>query len=78
MFIKVKVFTEEKEEGIIKKSEDSYVVRVRAKAKRGEANGRVREILAGYFGVGEGKVRLIKGGKRLNKIFEILAHLWKF
>jgi len=72
MLIKVKVFPETKEEEIVKKSEDSYVVKVKERAERGRANGRVREILAEYFGVIDGKIRLIRGGKRANKIFEIL------
>ena len=72
MLIKVKVFPQSKEDSIIKKSEDSYVVGVREKAERGEANKRVKEILAEYFQVSPGKVRLIKGGKKPNKIFEII------
>ncbi len=72
MLIKVKVFPGEKKEELTKKSEDSFVIKVSAKAERGMANERVREILAAYFRVVEGKVKLVKGGKRPNKIFEIL------
>jgi uncharacterized protein YggU (UPF0235/DUF167 family) len=72
MLIKVRVFAGEKTEELIKKSDDSYIIKVREKAERGEANKRVREILADCFKVNEGKVKLIKGGKRPNKIFEIL------
>lgn len=72
MLIKVRVFAGGKAEELIKKSDDCYIVKVREKAERGEANRRVREILADYFKVNEGKVKLIKGGKRPNKIFEIL------
>ena len=71
MLIKVKVFVGEKKETITKKAEDSYVVKVKAKAERGEANARVREILAGVFKVPEGKIKLIKGGRQPNKIFEM-------
>lgn len=72
MFIKVKVFPGEKKEEIVKKSEDSYVIKVSEEAKEGRANERVKEILSAYFGVVPGKVRLIKGGKRQNKIFEVM------
>jgi len=72
MLIKVKVFPEEKKEAIIKKSEDSYLVKVKEKAKMGRANERVREILSAYFAVVLGKVRLVKGGKSRNKIFDII------
>jgi len=72
MLIKVRVFPQSKEDSIIKKSEDSYVVKVKEKAERGEANRRVIEILAEYSQVPPGKIRLIKGGKKPNKIFEII------
>jgi len=71
MLIKVKVFTAEKKEEFIKKSEDSYIVKVKAKAERGEANKRVKEILSSSFKVPPAKIKLIKGGRRPNKIFEI-------
>lgn len=74
MLIKVKVLVDEKKEEIIKKSEDTYLIKVKAKAERGEANNRVREILSEYFQVPLGKVNLIKGGKKPNKIFEILLN----
>lgn len=71
MLIKVKVFPQSNEDSIIKKSEDSYVVKVKEKAERGEANQRVNQILARYFNLSPGKIRLLKGGKKPNKIFEI-------
>lgn len=74
MFIKVRVLVDEKKEEIIKKSEDTYLIKVKAKAEKGEANNRVREILSDYFQVLLGKVKLIKGGKKPNKIFEILLN----
>lgn len=71
MLIKVKVFPEAKVDEIIKKAEDSYVVKVKEKAEGGKANLKVKEILADYFKVAAGKVRLLKGGKKPNKIFQI-------
>lgn len=72
MLIKVKVFPKSKEESIIKKSEDSYVVKVKEKAERGEANARVKELLQNYFGISSNKIKLLKGGRKPNKIFEIV------
>ena len=72
MLIKVKVFTEAKKDEIVKKAEDNYIVKVREKAEGGKANQKVKEILASYFKISSGKVRLIKGGKKPNKIFDIL------
>ncbi|OGK19474.1 hypothetical protein A3F32_01460 [Candidatus Roizmanbacteria bacterium RIFCSPHIGHO2_12_FULL_42_10] len=72
MLIKIKVYPESKENVVIKKSEDSYVVKVKEKAERGEANARVKELLQNYFGVSSNKIKLLKGGKKPNKIFEIV------
>lgn len=71
MLIKVKVFSGSKIETVEKKLDDSYIIRVKTKAERGEANRRIIEILANYFHLPPGKIRLIKGGKKPNKVFEI-------
>ena len=72
MLIKIRVFPKAKEEKIIKKEKDSFEVFVREKPERGLANQRVKEILAFYFNLPENKIKLIKGGKSKNKIFEII------
>ncbi len=71
MLIKVKVFPNSKKEEIIKKTEDSFEVRVRAKPIRGLANKAVINILSLYFKIPASKIRLTKGFKERNKIFEI-------
>ena len=71
MLIKVKVFPNSKREEIIKKSDDSFEVKVKAKPIKGEANREVVRALAFYFKIPESKIRLIKGFKKRNKIFEI-------
>lgn len=71
MLIKVKVFPNSKKEEIIRKSEDSFEVKAREKPKMGMANRRVVEILGSYFKTPEAKIRLVKGAKQRNKIFEI-------
>ncbi len=73
MLIKVKVLAEDKEETVIKKSADSFIVKVREKRERGEANRKVNLLLARYFGVVSGRVKLIRGGKQPGKIFEIVT-----
>ncbi len=72
MLIKVKVFPNSKKEEIIKKSEDSFEIKVKAKPIKGEANREVVRILSSYFNILESKVRLIKGFKERNKIFKII------
>ncbi|MDD3734954.1 MAG: DUF167 domain-containing protein [Candidatus Pacebacteria bacterium] len=71
MLIKIKVFPNSKKEEIIRKSEDSFEVKVREKPKMGMANRRVVKTLASYFKTPEAKIRLVKGAKQRNKIFEI-------
>jgi hypothetical protein len=71
MLIKVKVFPNSKKEEIIKKSENSFEIKVKEKPERGLANKEVIRILSFYFKIPESKMRLIKGFKQKNKIFEI-------
>jgi uncharacterized protein (TIGR00251 family) len=72
MLIKVKVFPNSKKEEIIKKSEDSFEVKVKEKPVKGLANRAVINILSLYFKVPVSKIRLVKGFKERNKIFEII------
>ena len=71
MLIKVKVYPKSKKEEVIKKSEDSFEAKVKEKPKQGLATQRVVELLARHFGISEKNVRLKKGAKQRNKIFEI-------
>ena len=71
MLIKVKVFAGSKKIGIIKKSESSFDVKVKEKAERGLANKAVVSALATYFKIPTSKIRLARGAKQRNKIFEI-------
>jgi len=71
MLIKAKVFPNSKKTEIIKKSEDSYEIRVKEKPVRGEANRAVISVLTSFLKISESKIRLIKGFKGRNKIFEI-------
>jgi len=71
MLIKVKVFPNSKREEIIKKSEDSFEVKIREKPEKGRANKEVVRVLSCYFKIPESKIKLIKGFKKRNKIFEV-------
>ncbi|MDO8639606.1 MAG: DUF167 domain-containing protein [bacterium] len=72
MLIKVKVFPDTKEEGVIEKSKDSFEVRVKEKPVMGLANKRTIQLLSYYFEIPESKIRLIKGFRERNKIFEVI------
>ena len=71
MLIKVKAFPGVKKEEIIRKSEDSFEIKVKEKPIMGLANKRIIAILSFYFKIPGSKIRLIKGAKQKNKIFKI-------
>lgn len=71
MIVKVKVLTNEKKEGVALIKGDKFEIKVNAKPKQGLANERVKEILSGYFNLPKNKVKLIKGLRRRNKIYQI-------
>ncbi len=71
MLIKVKVFPNNKKEEIIKKSEDSFDIKVKEKPINGLANIAVKKALSLYFKIPVSKVRLLRGFKTKNKIFKI-------
>lgn len=49
-----------------------FVVRVKEPPTEGKANIAVAEALAGYFGVGQSRVRLVSGASSRQKAFEIV------
>ena len=71
MLIKVKVFPCSKKQGIIKKSPDSFEIKVKEKPIKGNANKATIKALMNYFQISESKIKLIKGFKKRNKIFKI-------
>ena len=71
MLIKVKVFAGSKKEEILQKSENGFEISVKEKAERGEANRAVRRALAEYLKISPSKIRIVKGARKPNKIFEI-------
>lgn len=71
MLIKVKVFPKSKKEEIIRKTEDSFDVKIKEKPERGEANEAAISLLSSFFKVPEKKIRIIKGSKQKNKILKV-------
>jgi len=71
MLIKVKVFPCSKKQGIIKKSQDSFEIKVKEKPIQGNANKAVIKALMDYFQISESEIKLVKGFKKRNKIFKI-------
>jgi len=71
MYIKVKVQAGAKREDIKKRSKESYLISVRQKAERNEANKRVIEIIASLFNVSAKSVRIINGHQSPSKLISI-------
>lgn len=69
MLIKVKVFPESREDKIEKVDSENYHAFVRASAQNGHANKEVIYLLSKHFAKG---VKMVSGGTRQNKIFEVL------
>ncbi len=70
MLIKVKAFPNSKKEEVFWKG-DRIKIKVREKAKDSEANKAIIRILASFLNIPVNKVKIIKGAKKQNKIFEI-------
>jgi len=69
--IKVKVKPNAKKEEIKKIDEDYYEIRVTVVPERGKANKKVIEILSKYLKVTKSRIKLVRGEKSKEKIFEI-------
>ena len=72
MLIKIKVSPGSKKEEVIQKNEDSFIIKVKPKAKEGKANSRMVELLAQYLNIPLSRIRIIKGGHQKNKIIHII------
>ncbi|MFH1714347.1 MAG: DUF167 domain-containing protein [Candidatus Nealsonbacteria bacterium] len=71
MLIRVKVFPSSKKEEILKTANGGFKVRVKEKPIKGLANKGVVRALSAYFKISESKIRLVKGFRKRNKMFEV-------
>lgn len=69
MHIKIKVFPESHEDKVVEVGKGTYEVFVRAGAQNGHANRETIYLLSKHFGKG---VKMVSGGTRQSKIFEVL------
>jgi len=74
MLIKVKVFPNSKKESANwrTKNNNSFEIKTKEKPEQGRATKRVITILAIHFNLPESKIRLVRGAKTRNKIFDII------
>lgn len=73
MLVKVKVSPSSRKEKVEEVEPGSFEISVKAGPFHGEANRRVMELLRVHFQVSAGNVRMIKGARSRNKIFDIKA-----
>ena len=71
MYIKLKVFPDQKKEAFTVVGENRFEARVRVPAERNLANTRVIELVAEYFDISVRKVRIISGHHHPTKIFSV-------
>ncbi len=71
MKICVQVTPRAAQDAIKKMPDGSFKIWVRALPVKGQANRAVADLLASYFGVGKGVVRLVSGFSSRSKMFEI-------
>lgn len=68
MYIRVKVQAGARREELKQTSEDHFEISVKEKAERNMANKRVLDILAEFFDLPKGKVRIINGHQSQTKL----------
>ncbi len=75
MYIKVVAKAGSKKENFIQKSKDHFEISVKEKAENNMANKRIIEILALYFKVSNGEVRIINGHHHPHKLLVVDVEL---
>jgi hypothetical protein len=71
--INVIVTPNSKVPSVTKLGENSYKVKVNAKAAEGKANERLISIIAKYFNVSKSKVRIVSGANSRKKIVSVIS-----
>ncbi|GAI19191.1 unnamed protein product [marine sediment metagenome] len=71
MKVKVKVKPNSKTEEV-SQAGDTFVVKIKEPPKEGRANQAVIKLLAKYFSVSQGQVRILSGFRSRNKIVEVV------
>jgi len=69
--IEVRVKAGARQTAVEKKADGIFAVKVKARAKEGEANQAVIEALADYFDIPKTAVQILRGHKSCNKLIEI-------
>jgi uncharacterized protein YggU (UPF0235/DUF167 family) len=73
-YIQVRATAGAKKESIEAVGTNKWRVSVRAKAERGSANARIKEVLAEHLGIEVKMLRLVKGATSSSKLFLLINH----
>jgi uncharacterized protein YggU (UPF0235/DUF167 family) len=74
MYVKVRVYPDNKKEMVIKLAENNYEIRVKEPAERNLANNRVRILIGAEYKVNEKQVRIVTGHHSPVKILDVLMN----
>jgi len=72
MLISVRVTTGAKEARVTRTGENSYEIRVDAKAVSGQANKRLLEILSEHLGIPKARITIVRGAKSRDKVVNVI------
>ncbi len=72
MYVKVRVYPDNKKEMIIKLADNHYECRVKEPAERNLANNAVKVLIAREYGVTDKQVRIVTGHHSLVKILDVI------
>jgi len=73
MYVKVKATPNARKEVIERKGEDTFLISVKEPAKQNRANKRIVELIAAYFKISVGKVRIVNGHHSPTKLLSVDA-----
>ncbi len=71
MYIKVKVFPDQKKESFEPTAENRFIAKVKFPAEQNLANTRVMELVAEHFSVSVKKVKIVSGHHHPSKILSV-------
>lgn len=71
MFIKAKVFAGAKTNEITKEDDDLLKIKIKSNPEKGKANQAVIKLVAGYLGIPQNKIKIVRGLKQRNKVLKI-------
>lgn len=71
MYVRVNVVPGVKKETVQNTGKEKFIMTVRESAERNLANRKVHELLAEWYNVPKGKVRLVTGHRSPRKVFDI-------